>query len=646
MCGIFGFSLKNKNVVDKKLLKQDISLLYKLSEVRGVEAAGFAMQSNQKISMYKKALPAYKMSLSSEYKHFFDKVYDNIKDEMHLNFIAHSRLVTNGVQSDNINNQPTNGDSLVCVHNGIVTNTQELIKQESTLNIKSSLDTELLIKLINKEYVVSRDLVSSVIKTYNRIEGNANLAILDDLNQILISTNNGSIYYIEEDGNLVFASEIYILNEYIKSSKLNLFKNNEIIHLESCSLLFIEQNNITKLDFSEIKTRNIECKNKNKKIVIDDYDSIIMESRNNLKRCSKCILPETMPFIEFDENDECNYCKTYQPKELLGKKALEKRVEDYIKTNGNADLVFAFSGGRDSCYSLHYLVKEMGIKPIAYSYDWGMITALGRRNQARMLGKLGVEHVIVSANLREKRKNIRKNVEAWLKKPDLGMIPLIIAGDKQMFYYAQLVQENYNAKAFMFSTNYLEKTDFKTGFAGVNTVDLKGLSMSLTKKNKFMMIKHYLKNFIYNPSYLNSSLIDTFDAFTKYYNKKVNERIEFYDYIQWDEDTVNNTLISEYNWETSSDTTTTWRIGDGTAAFYNYIYLTVAGFTENDTFRSNQIREGVLSRENALKLVEIENKPRWQTIKEYCDLIQVDFVKAIEVIDNIPKLYMKNKNEY
>ena len=31
---------------------------------------------------------------------------------------------------------------------------------------------------------------------------------------------------------------------------------------------------------------------------------------------------------------------------------------------------------------------------------------------------------------------------------------------------------------------------------------------------------------------------------------------------------------------------------DGTAGFYNYVYHTVAGFTEHDTFRSNQIREG------------------------------------------------------
>ena len=63
---------------------------------------------------------------------------------------------------------------------------------------------------------------------------------------------------------------------------------------------------------------------------------------------------------------------------------------------------------------------------------------------------------------------------------------------------------------------------------------------------------------------------------------------------------INRALRTEYNWELAQDTTTTWRIGDGTVAFYNYCYFTIAGFSEIDTFRSNQIREGALSREEGL----------------------------------------------
>ncbi|HIP11236.1 MAG TPA: hypothetical protein EYG73_00820 [Arcobacter sp.] len=640
MCGIFGFSLRKKDINKRKALEKDISILYKLSETRGVEAAGFAMQVDHGINIFKKAIPAFQMSKSAEYKEYFNNSIDLIKQNILFNFIAHSRLATNGIQADNKNNQPVHSKNLVCVHNGIVTNTNNILKKFSNINVESKLDTEVLIQLIDTFYQEDSNLIESIKLSFNEIEGNANVALLDDNNRLLLATDNGSIYYIKNESGFVFASEIYILKQYINKSELGIFNHAEIKHLESGDGVVISNDEFIEFKLKEKITKKDQKIKKKEIFEINDHFTHIQTKRKNIKRCSKCILPKTMPFIKFDKNGECNYCKSYKKQNLLGKEKLKERLSSFTN-NGKTELIFAFSGGRDSCYALHYMVKELGIKPIAYSYDWGMITDLGRRNQARLLGKLGVEHVIVSADLRAKRNNVHKNVEAWLKNPDLGMIPLIIAGDKQMFFYAQQVQKHYNAKAFMFSVNYLEKTDFKTGFANVNTVDLEGLSMSLTKKNKYAMIFHYLKNFMTNPSYINSSLIDTFDAFTKYYNKKANERIEFFDYIEWDEETVNNTLLNEYNWETSPDTTTTWRIGDGTAAFYNYIYYTVAGFTENDTFRSNQIREGVLSREKAFELVEVENKPRWETIKEYCELIQVDFVKAIEVIDNIPKLYLK-----
>ena len=65
----------------------------------------------------------------------------------------------------------------------------------------------------------------------------------------------------------------------------------------------------------------------------------------------------------------------------------------------------------------------------------------------------------------------------------------------------------------------------------------------------------------------------------------------------------------------------------------------MTGFSENDTFRSNQIREGVITREEALKFVEEENKPRYESIKWYCDTIGIDFAETVEIINSIPKLY-------
>jgi len=142
-----------------------------------------------------------------------------------------------------------------------------------------------------------------------------------------------------------------------------------------------------------------------------------------------------------------------------------------------------------------------------------------------------------------------------------------------------------------------------------------------------------------SPGYFNSSLWDTLSG--EYYRsvKKKEDYYHIYDYWRWEEDLINDILLNKYGWEKAVDTKTTWRIGDGTAAFYNYVYYTVAGFTEHDTFRSNQIREGQICREEALKLVEDENRPRYQNIKWYLDTLGIDFERVIKIVNNIPKLY-------
>ena len=69
--------------------------------------------------------------------------------------------------------------------------------------------------------------------------------------------------------------------------------------------------------------------------------------------------------------------------------------------------------------------------------------------------------------------------------------------------------------------------------------------------------------------------MDTAWAFACYYAIPHNY-LNLFEYIPWDEDTINQTLIGEYNWETATDTKSTWRIGDGTAAFSIFSPLVIS----------------------------------------------------------------------
>jgi len=353
-----------------------------------------------------------------------------------------------------------------------------------------------------------------------------------------------------------------------------------------------------------------------------------------LRRCTKCILPETMPFIEFDSEGVCNYCKNYKKMVTKPEAELMKIADRIRKNDGSQDCIVMFSGGRDSSFLLHYVVRELNLHPLVFTYDWGMNTPIGDRNAQRMCEALDVERIVINKDVDKKRKNIRKNVSAWCEKPDLGMIPLFTAGDKPFFSVVNRLSIERGIDTVFIGTNPMEKTDFKTGFCGIEPNFDAAQIHHLKKKNKHKLIRYYLKQFLTNPAYLNSSLLDTIKGFFSFYVIK-QEQIDIYKYVRWNEERVNDVLINQYNWEMDEETSTTWRIGDGTSAFYNYIYYNTVGFTENDTLRSNQVREGDITREEALKRVGEDNKTRPKALKWYFDTINLDESKVLKGVEKL-----------
>jgi hypothetical protein len=219
------------------------------------------------------------------------------------------------------------------------------------------------------------------------------------------------------------------------------------------------------------------------------------------------------------------------------------------------------------------------------------------------------------------------------------MMAMLTAGDKHFFRHVETIKKQTGIDLNLWGVNPLEVTHFKTGFLGIKP-DFEGKLVYSSGIRK--QLHYHSKRFramLDSPGYFNASLFDTLSG--EYYRSftKKNDYFHIFDFWKWDENVVNETLINLYDWEKALDTPTTWRIGDGTAAFYNYVYYTVAGFSEHDTFRSNQIREGQITREQALDLVSKENEPRYQNLRWYLDALGLDFIKVISVVNNIPKLY-------
>ena len=673
MCGIFGITTSSDSNYPRNFITSSFNMLAKSSEVRGKDSSGICLYDNKNkiIDIVKGPISISKLINNNKSKELILNSTLNPVDFKLL--FGHARLVTNGSQLNEQNNQPVFKDDIIGVHNGIITNCESIWKQNPGIKKKYDIDTEILLSLIRQEIKTGNSIEEAISNAVNKLEGTISIAIsFNDFKKIILATNNGSLYIVSNNKDILFfASEKHILDKLIKKNNLNKIDDIKLSKINPNTGLSIDLNDFSINEFGllskgeifenqkfdkqyTVKINSISDYGIQKDVVID-LNKIHLQSNSykekqaliypiddikKLKRCLKCILPETFPFIEFDSIGVCNYCKNHLiDKEKKSLDNLFRLVEPYRKKDTSPEVLVPISGGRDSCYVLHIAKDVLGLNVLTYTYDWGMVTDLARRNIARICGKLGVENIIVSADINWKRNNIKKNILAWLKYPSLGMIPLFMAGDKYFFYYAYKIKRQMNIDLEIWGVNKLENTNFKTGFSGLEPEFNKKHIYSLSLKNKLKLFYYIGQNVMKSPGYINQSVFDSIGSFASRYMIPKENYFHLFDYLDWKESELENTIINNYNWERAIDTNSTWRIGDGTASFYNYIYTLICGFSENDTFRSNQIRSGLISRKKALDLVYEENKPRYNSLKWYLEIIGLDFETVIKQINLMKRLY-------
>jgi len=670
MCGIFGITVSANSGLNRRTLEKLIETLFKLSESRGKESAGIQiyLPVSRKSWITKSDQPATKFTRSLTYRKNLNEALDLLFDssDRRLNqpavFMGHSRLVTNGSAQRSENNQPVTWGDTTVIHNGIVVNVDEIWLKSSNLQRHAEVDTEVIAALLDFSLQSKWNPVAAIRDTFTELEGSASIA-WTHLRGMFVGagTNTGDLFLarLSKLGAYVFSSERFILESALAKVDRSAFishvqasrgfvisLHDNALHLFNLSPLVEngQENWLPKLPETCLPNASSDtsghCKYP-RHIGRTTDESLLRydeESLLQLRRCSRCVLPDTFPFINFDSEGICNYCHSYVTKykgvnQEAAKRKFLTKIERYRRSDGRAEVIVPLSGGRDSCFGLHLLKEEFGLNPITFTYDWGMVTDLARRNIARICGELGVQNILVSADINLKRRNIQRNVTAWLNKPELSMVPLFMAGDKHFFKELVRLKRHTGVDLNIWSGNYLENTDFKTGLAGLRPNFKRRAIDHLNFSERGQLIYNYMSKALSNPKYINLSIWDTATAFFSYYVASRRDHFQLFYEIPWDEADVDSTVVEKYGFERSTDSQSLWRVGDGTAAFYNYIYVTALGFSEFDTFRSNQVREGFISREHAIQTVLIENRPRVSDLKWYLDAISLEFKTVIERIN-------------
>lgn len=124
-------------------------------------------------------------------------------------------------------------------------------------------------------------------------------------------------------------------------------------------------------------------------------------NEKNYRICQKCIMDTTDPDIEFNDHGICNHCRNVEkmldhyPHNLSGEEKerelglIIRKIKDAGK-NSTYDCIIGVSGGVDSTY-VAYMVKKMGLRPLAVHLDNGWDSELAMHNIEKICKKLAID---------------------------------------------------------------------------------------------------------------------------------------------------------------------------------------------------------------------------------------------------------------
>lgn len=342
--------------------------------------------------------------------------------------------------------------------------------------------------------------------------------------------------------------------------------------------------------------------------------------------CSRCLMDDTVKGMPFDEIGECSFCRIHDelerkfpfndetPKKL-------KLLADKIKKEGKGkeyDCIVGVSGGRDSTYTLYNVVK-LGLRPLAVHFDNGWNSEIAVQNIKRATELLGVDLHTHVADWEEFKDLQRSFLFASVPDAEVPTDWIIFS---VLFNEAALNNVKYIIHGHSFRTEgttpltwtYMDGKYVKDVQKCFGRLNLKSFpNMSLTK-------------------YLYYSLI-----------KKI-QQIRILYYIPYNENEVLKILEEKLEWSNYGDK---HHESKYTAFFQAYILTRKFNIDKRKLHYSAKVRNGQLSRDEALKVIEKDPYNGGIEDLDYClkklDLSYDDFDR---IMKDPPKSFMDYKSYY
>jgi len=130
-----------------------------------------------------------------------------------------------------------------------------------------------------------------------------------------------------------------------------------------------------------------------------------MINRPKVSYCSNCVYPSSSAIpLEFNEDGVCSGCSTSKQSGEIDwdrrRKMFERLIADYkVEDGSNYDCIIPVSGGKDSYYQIH-IMKEYGLNPLLVTYHGYNYTKTGMDNLLNMREVFNVDHIFFTPSVK------------------------------------------------------------------------------------------------------------------------------------------------------------------------------------------------------------------------------------------------------
>ena len=347
------------------------------------------------------------------------------------------------------------------------------------------------------------------------------------------------------------------------------------------------------------------------------------------KICNRCVMDTSDLNIVFNSDGTCNHCENYfkRKEEFIYDNNKSKLLDDIVnkvKIEGKGkkyDCLIGISGGVDSTY-VAYLVKDLGLKPLAIHLDNGWNSELAVSNIEKTLNKLDIDlftYIIDWEELRDLQLSFLKASIPGMEVPTDHAITSIL--------YQTAIK--FNIKNIILGANKSSELIMAAGWSEVEA------------QRDWKLIQNIQKQF-------GSKKLKTFPHFSwlNFYYYLGVKRIKvtsILDYINFSKDDAITVLQEKLGWE--------YYGGKHYESIYTrftqgYIQPTKFKFDKRRAHYSNLICRGDIKRDEVLLILGTSPYPDIDMLKEDIQYFKSKFNLSDDEFNNIMISEIKTYKDY